>query len=74
MSHSRIRRKQKSFHCDKLLEMAMDNNLEQVIQKPTRRNNTLDLLFSNNPTLIENVQYMTPLTPLADHRIIYVET
>ncbi|XP_072023124.1 uncharacterized protein [Amphiura filiformis] len=37
----------------KLLEITAEFGLEQVVREPTRGNNTLDLFFTTNPTLVE---------------------
>ena len=36
-----------------LFEIANDFGLEQVVREPTKINNTLDLFFTSNPTLVE---------------------
>jgi hypothetical protein len=36
-----------------MLDIANDFGLEQIVREPTRINNTLDLFFTTNPTLVE---------------------
>jgi hypothetical protein len=56
-----------------LLDIAQDNSLEQIVDEPTRGDNTLDLVFTNNATLINNAQSMPPLSPQADHNTVFVD-
>ncbi|XP_072051753.1 uncharacterized protein [Amphiura filiformis] len=39
--------------CQQLIDIANNFNLEQVVNKPTRNQNILDLFFVNNETLVE---------------------
>jgi hypothetical protein len=59
--------------CECLISMAQDNGLEQVVTEHTRGGNILDLVFTNNPTLINNVQTMPPLSTSADHNTVFVD-
>ena len=59
--------------CDHLISMASNNGLTQVVDEPTRGDNVLDLVFTNNPTLVNNSQIMPPLAKQADHCTVYVD-
>ena len=45
-------------------DMLDDNGLSQLVEEPTRNNNTLDLVLTNNPTLVSEV-YVVP--GISDH-------
>ena len=47
-----------------LIEITNDFGLEQVVRGPTRINNTLDLFFTTNPTLVER---STVVPGISDH-------
>ena len=55
-----------------LLDIAFDHNLQQMVDIETRKDRTLDLFFTNNPS---SVNKMTTLPPIgkADHDIVYLE-
>ena len=55
-----------------LLNFATDFCLSQHIDKPTRGNNILDLVMSNNDDLIH--EYSVEKTVLSDHNIINIKT
>ena len=55
-----------------LIDISLDHNIEQTIDKPTRGGNILDLLFTNNKSTLQNVVIMPPLGK-SDHDIIYAE-
>ncbi|XP_072048268.1 uncharacterized protein [Amphiura filiformis] len=57
--------------CRQLISIANDYGLEQVVRKPTRRNNILDLFFTNNNTLVDKV---TVIPGISDHDGIPVVT
>ena len=40
----------------KLVEIANNNDLIQMVTEPTRGNNILDLLFTTNPALVEHIE------------------
>ena len=44
--------------------------LEQVVNFPTRRDNILDLISTNRPTLVRQCQ---PMPGLSDHEVIFTE-
>lgn len=55
-----------------LFSMSEDLLLKQVICSPTRGNNILDLVFTNNEELISSVQIED--TPMSDHRLLLMDT
>ena len=56
----------------RLIDISLDHNIEQTIDKPTRGGNILDLLFTNNKSTLQNFVIMPPLGK-SDHDIIYAE-
>ncbi|KAI8494635.1 hypothetical protein Bbelb_278610 [Branchiostoma belcheri] len=52
------------------LDILQDNGLEQLVKEPTREDNTLDLLVTNNPNLVPRVEIVPGLS---DHNIPYCE-
>ena len=52
--------------------MAEDNELEQIINQPTRGMNTLDLIFTNKPELFGNLSTRN-LKPASDHQLVHCE-
>jgi hypothetical protein len=52
-----------------LLDLAADHSLTQLVDKATRNDKTLDLLFSNYPSIINNIETIPPIGE-ADHDII----
>ena len=54
-----------------LLDMANDFGLDQVVREPTRGENILDLFFTSNPSLVENVRVVPGMS---DHGGIPVVT
>ena len=52
------------------ISMLNDYNLEQLVEEPTRQENTLDLIITNNPQLIPRVEV---LPGLSDHDTVYCE-
>ena len=51
------------------MNIAQDNNLNQVVTTPTRENNILDLVFTNVPFLVLNDSIFSGL---ANHYIASV--
>lgn len=49
-----------------------DHNLEQVVKIPTRNENTLDLFYLNQPSLVHNTKTLPPLGN-SDHDIVFHE-
>ena len=57
----------------KLIEVTNDRSLTQVVDLPTRKDNTLDLFFTSNPSLINRTITIPPLTQAADHDIVFID-
>ena len=55
---------------NELLSILNDNGLEQMITEPTRLENTLDLIITNQPQLIPKTEV---IPGLSDHSIAYCE-
>ena len=53
-----------------LVDISLDHNLEQVVNIPTRGENILDLMFTNNRSGLNKVSTLPPLGK-TDHDIIY---
>lgn len=49
-----------------------DQNLEQIVHIPTRQENTLDLFYLNQPSLVQNIKTL-PALGTSDHDIIFHE-
>ena len=45
----------------------------QIVDIPTRKENTLDLFFTTNPSLVNRVKSLPPLTEEADHDVVFVD-
>ena len=65
--------------CQQLIEIANNNCLEQIIDVPTRGDNTLDLCFTSNPSLVHRSYTGPPVCcdrteKASDHDVVYVET
>jgi hypothetical protein len=58
-----------TLHQD-LLDTLDDNALQQLVNEPTREQNTLDLFITNNTTLINKVQV---IPGISDHHAVLVE-
>ena len=56
----------------RLIDISLEHNIEQVIDKPTRGDNILDLLFTNNKSTLHKFDTLPPLGK-SDHDIIYSE-
>ena len=56
----------------RLIDISLDHNIEQTIDKPTRGGNILDLLFTNNKSTLQNFVTMLPLGK-SDHDIINMQ-
>ncbi|XP_072043026.1 uncharacterized protein [Amphiura filiformis] len=54
----------------KLLELMENNGLEQLVNLPTREENFLDLLFTSNSSLVNNI---TTKPGVSDHNIVIAE-
>ena len=55
-----------------LLNLMEENFLNQLVDKPTRGNNILDLFITNNNNIVSNIQCVE--TPMSDHKIVKVNT
>ena len=55
------------------LDIVSDNSLEQMVDFPTRKDKTLDLLFTSHPSYVEKCK---PLTSIgnSDHDIVLLDT
>jgi len=49
---------------EQFLAIQCDNGLTQIVDKPTRHNNILDLLATNNSSLIQSTQVIPGLADL----------
>ena len=54
------------------MDIICEHCLTQVVNIPTRNDKTLDLLFTNAPSLVNRVNGMPPIGR-ADHDIVYGE-
>ena len=54
----------------KLIDVAEDSGLQQVVNAPTRGENTLDLFFTNNDTLVNRV---ATAPGIGDHDMVYLD-
>ena len=55
-----------------LLDIIGEHCLTQIVNIPTRNDETLDLLFTNAPSPVNRIKGMPPIGK-ADHDILYVE-
>ena len=55
---------------ENFVDMMHDMGLEQMVQKPTRDTNTLDLILTNSPSLIPRIECVPGVS---DHDIVYFE-
>ena len=55
-----------------LLTTADDYGLYQIVTKPTRKNNILDLVFTNEPSLFSSLS-ITVIEPVSDHNIVHFD-
>ena len=56
-----------------LLNLTNDFSLTQIVDHPTRKENILDLFFTTNPTLVNQVMTVPPLSNEADHDIVFID-
>ena len=56
----------------RLIDISLHRNIEQVIDKPTRGDNILDLFLTNNKSALQNFETLPPIGK-ADHDIVYIE-
>ena len=57
--------------CHMMIDCIQECGFSQVINFPTRRNNILDIFFTNRPSLIRKCH---TLPGISDHEIIYLES
>ena len=55
----------------KMMEIADNMNYQQIVDKPTRGNNILDLCFTSMPTLVQDVDV---IAGISDHEIVRIDT
>ena len=63
------RPKEISYHKE-FINILNDNGLSQLVTKPTRLQNTLDLMITNNPTRVNSTEM---LLGISDHEICLCE-
>ena len=56
------------------LDMAQELGLEQVVDFPTRQENTLDLVFTSHPGFKVRCKPLPPIAPKSDHDIVLFDT
>ena len=56
----------------RLIDISLHHNIEQIIDKPTRGDNILDLFLTNNKSALRNFETLPPIGK-ADHDIVYIE-
>ena len=56
----------------RLIDISLHHNIEQIIDKPTRGDNILDLFLTNNKSALQNFETLPPIGK-ADHDIVYIE-
>ena len=44
-----------------LLDLIADHSLTQIVDKPSRNDNTLDLIITNYPSIVDNLETIHPL-------------
>lgn len=59
-------------HHQELLDIVADHSLTQVVNKPTRNDKILDLLLTNYPSIVNNIETIPPIGE-ADHDIVFTE-
>ena len=55
-----------------LLDLIADHSLTQIVDKPTRNDKTLDLIITNYPSIVDNLETIPPIGE-ADHDILSLE-
>ena len=61
------------LQAQKMLSFFSDHFLEQIIEKPTRGNNILDLFATNNHQLVLGYQVL-PKSAISDHNLVLIRT
>ena len=57
----------------RLIDLAEDLSLDQMVNFNTRKDNTLDLFFTSHPSLVEKLKSLPPLGK-SDHDIVLIDT
>ena len=60
----------RSAHDKEFINLLNDSGLTQLVTKPTRLENTLDLMITNNPTRVNRTEI---LPGISDHEIVLCE-
>ena len=55
--------------CDQILDFVTDYGFLQLVQSPTRNNNTLDIFFTNQPSFVESCEV---IPGISDHEIVSI--
>ena len=55
--------------CRLLVDLMNRFSLTQIVDKPTRNNNTLDLILTDNPDILSPTRTLN-MKPLSDHRLV----
>ena len=55
-----------------LLDLIADHYLTQIVDKPTRNDTTLDLIITNYPSIVDNLETIQPIGE-EDHDILLLE-
>ena len=55
--------------CRLLVDLMNRFSLTQIVDKPTRKNNTLDLILTDNPDIFTPTRTLN-MNPLSDHRLV----
>ena len=55
-----------------ILDIIADHSLTQIVDKPTRNDKTLDLIITNYPSIVDNLETIPPIGE-ADHDILSLE-
>ena len=56
------------------LDVASDLGLEQMVDFPTRGDNTLDLIFTSHPSYQERCKPLPPISAKSDHDIVLFDS
>ena len=56
------------------LDVASDLGLEQMVDFPTRGDNTLGLIFTSHPSFQERCKPLPPISDKSDHDIVLFDT
>jgi hypothetical protein len=59
---------------DKIFYLISSHCLYQHVNKPTREENILDLFFTNNDELVNDIEIIPTISDISDHKIINVKT